>query len=246
MKKYFSILIIFLLAILLTSCESPSSATSKGSTIQGEGRVVVNGVTLKYFYSMPSKSAQQENMPFVLALHYGGPLTGWTIGKEFLDGLVKPALKSLDAMIISPNCPTSQGWTVPATVTALLALVDSVAASYSIDENRMLVTGFSMGGLGTWHLAANQANAFSAAIPVAATPSTADAQNLGTIPVYVIIGEQDEFFSPQEMEAFIVDFESQGKNVELHVIDGLTHYNVAGYINPLSKTIPWIQDIWDN
>jgi len=246
MKKYitfFVALIAFLVSTIL-SCKSPSSATVINATLQGEGTLVASGVTLKYFYSMPDREALQENMPLILALHYGGTVTA-TIGKDFLDGLVEPALKDLNAFIVSPNCPNNQGWTVPATVNALLALVDHVSSSYSIDVNKILVVGYSMGGFGTWHMAANHSNVFSAAIPMAATPINADVQLLGNVPVYAIIGSEDEVVSAQELENLVEDFQNQWKNVELHVVDGLTHYEVSRYVQPLSQSVPWIQSNWD-
>jgi pimeloyl-ACP methyl ester carboxylesterase len=53
---------------------------------------------------------------------------------------------------------------------AVNALLDMVMGHYAIDKKRVAVTGCSMGGTGSWHLAEKFPERFSAAIPIASRP----------------------------------------------------------------------------
>ncbi len=56
--------------------------------------------------------------------------------------------------------------------------LDAVKRQYAIDENRILVRGFSMGGASVWHLAAHYGGLFAAASPGAGFAETAQYQKL--------------------------------------------------------------------
>ena len=51
--------------------------------------------------------------------------------------------------------------------------------------------GYSMGGRGTWHLAAKFRRHFGAAIPIAGTPGEIALDTLRDLPLYVIHSEAD-------------------------------------------------------
>ncbi|MEP6537695.1 MAG: prolyl oligopeptidase family serine peptidase [Bryobacteraceae bacterium] len=52
--------------------------------------------------------------------------------------------------------------------------LDAIKRHYPIDENRILIRGFSMGGAAVWHIAAHHAGLFAAAAPGAGFSETAD------------------------------------------------------------------------
>ncbi len=56
----------------------------------------------------------------------------------------------------------------------LFEALDDVKRNYSIDENRIVVRGFSMGGAATWHIAAHYAGLWAAAAPGAGFAETAE------------------------------------------------------------------------
>ncbi len=56
----------------------------------------------------------------------------------------------------------------------LFETLDAIKSHYPIDENRILVRGFSMGGAAVWHLAAHHAGLWAAAAPGAGFSETAD------------------------------------------------------------------------
>ena len=44
--------------------------------------------------------------------------------------------------------------------------MDEIVEKYKIDKDRIYVTGLSMGGFGTWSLAAHPPNRFAAIVPI--------------------------------------------------------------------------------
>src|SRR5436309_3379620 len=56
--------------------------------------------------------------------------------------------------------------TVLLSFAAMLALLDEVTAAYAVDRTRIYLTGFSMGGYGTWKLGLAYPEKFAAIAPV--------------------------------------------------------------------------------
>lgn len=112
------------------------------------------------------------------------------------------------------------------------------------------LTGHSMGGHGTWHLAANDPDRFVAIAPsagwvsfdsygagprdgeLAATWRAADkssdtlslARNLATLPAYVLHGEADDNVPVSEARAITATLAELGAKPELHVEPGAGHW----------------------
>ena len=128
-------------------------------------------------------------MPLVLALHCGGTVTPY-FSKPFLVNLVEPALRKLGAIIVAPDC-TAGRWTEPQAETDVLVLLDHVRASWAIDPARTLITGFSMGGMGTWALAARHQSS-SPRRSSSREPQEGSAEVAWRIPLYLIHSRNDE------------------------------------------------------
>ena len=70
--------------------------------------------------------------------------------------------KSFPFVIVSPQCPENHWWEP----VALTGLLDEIVEKYKIDKDRIYVTGLSMGGFGTWSLAAYSPKRFAAIVPI--------------------------------------------------------------------------------
>jgi predicted peptidase len=127
-----------------------------------------------------------------------------------------------------------------------MALMDSITANYTIDTKRIVVTGFSAGGRGTWFYAASYPDFFTAAVPVAGEPLPAAINTLGDMPVYVIHGVNDEVILYEDVAPIIMQMQDAGLNIKFVAVNGLSHYNTSGYIGPLNGAVPWIREQWNN
>jgi hypothetical protein len=128
----------------------------------------------------------------------------------------------------------------------LFEALDHVCKNYPIDENRISVRGFSMGGAATWHIAAHHAGLWAAAAPGAGFAETAEyvridrndapwheqklwhlydatdyAANLFNVPIVAYSGELDR----QIQAANVMSREMKKEGLELvHVIGPKTEH----------------------
>ncbi|MCB1126444.1 MAG: aldehyde dehydrogenase family protein, partial [Verrucomicrobiae bacterium] len=73
----------------------------------------------------------------------------------------------------------------------LLALLDQVMGKYSVDPGRVYLTGLSMGGFGTWRLAADHPEMFAAAAPICGRGNPETASRLTKLPIWAWHGTDD-------------------------------------------------------
>lgn len=196
----------------------------------------VDGLERRYSVYLP-RLPKEGTVPVVLALHYAGHGEPH-YATQYLEQLVVPALKPLEAVILAPDCPGST-WVDPASEPVVLALLEHAIASWSGDAERVVITGYSMGGMGTWHLAANHPDRFVAAIPMAGHPGDAAAKN--TVPIYAIHSQQDQQVLPGPTTGAIVVLRGRQIPALWRPVDGLSHHNTAAYVPALTASIPWIE-----
>lgn len=198
----------------------------------------------RYTLAIPADYTGDHPVGLVLALHYGGQATPY-YGRGLLVGLVEPALRGLEAIIVAPDCPTViTDWTHPDSEAYVLELLDHIQATYAIDIQRTLITGYSMGGIGTWYLAALHQERFAAALPMAAHPPKTAVDVPWRIPLHIIHSRRDELFPLKPVEAAVDRLKTQGAIIDLAVVDAVTHYETHRFVEPLRDAIPWIEETW--
>lgn len=216
------------------------------SAVSGPGihELVLPGTGRRYTISIPDGYTDDEPVPLILSLHYGGEVTPW-YGRGLLDTLVGPALADLGAIIVAPDS-IARGWADAEAEGYVLELLDHVEAHYNIDSERTLVTGYSMGGMGTWYFAPRHPDRFKAAIPIAGRPG-ADVDRFDwQTPTYVIHSNADELI-PLEPTATVVDtLKARGAPIDLIVVDEITHFEMARFQPHLEAAVPWVRGVWND
>ena len=205
--------------------------------------VAPDGARILYGLSVPAGYKAGEPRPLVVALHPGGPRTPY-YGLSFLRGIVSPALGDLGAIMIAPDCPPPGSWSDAAGERAVLALVEHVMKEYAIDRRRILVTGFSMGGRGTWFMSSRHADLFTAAVPIAGAPDSEPLDRLGRIPTYAIHSRDDEVVPFAQDEQAARELERRGRAVRFEALEGIGHYQMGGYVDALARAGRWVVQQW--
>ena len=198
--------------------------------------------TMLYAISIPKNYDPQRPAPLVLVLHSGGERMRY-YGSAFMRLLVEPALGDLRAIMVAPDCPTNS-WTDAAAEDAVMALLEDVIAHYNIDRRRVLVTGFSLGGRGTWFMSSRHADVFTAAIPMASAPGDLPVDRLATIPTYVIHSRDDEVSPFAADERVVKQLTAMGRPVRFQPLYGLGHYEMYRYVDALKGAGRWVADQW--
>ena len=196
----------------------------------------------RYAVSVPPDYSEEEGVPLVLALHYGGEVTPY-FGEGALKGVFEPALRELGAIIVAPDC-TGRGWTDPKSVEDVWAVLEEVSEEFNIDQDRTLVTGYSMGGMGSWHLAAHFPERFSAALVVSGRPTDGVLDGDWSVPLYIIHSRSDEVVPLEPTLDAVEELEGRGVLVKLVVLDWPTHYQTGEFVTPLRLAVPWVQEVW--
>jgi predicted peptidase len=201
-----------------------------------------DGRTILYAVSVPKGYDTARPAPLVLVLHSGGERMRY-YGSAFMQFLAAPALSDLRPVMIAPDCPTN-AWTDPAAEQAVMALVRDTLDNYAIDRRRILVTGFSLGGRGTWFMASHHADLFTAAIPMAASSGDDPLESLATIPTYVIHSRADQVvpFAPAERTA--KQLTAMGRDLHFEALYRFGHYEMGSYVEALRRAGRWVAERW--
>jgi predicted esterase len=208
-----------------------------------------------------------RQVPLIVALHYGwkGDLPQ-RMGRDFLRVFVEPAFADLGAVIVAPNCP-STSWRHPASIDAVKRLRDMAIAELPVDPERILLTGFSLGGMGTWYIGTHHPDLFSAAIPVAAVPvfdrGQEDRSGLAEFVERVGRGEQtgwhdglrrlhlhavnsraDELIPFAPVAAAVRQLQRRGADLEFLALDDIGHYDSAAFAAAMRPAVKWLTHLW--
>ena len=74
---------------------------------------------------------------------------------------------------------------------AAVEALDEVVKHYKTDPSRIYLTGLSMGGKGSWDLAAKEKDRFAAVVPICGSAHTGSLINLTKIPIWGFVGDAD-------------------------------------------------------
>lgn len=217
---------------------------------QGGGRPSVEhlvfdiegGGKMPYAVSVPPSYDGSVPSPLILALHPGGK-QGSYYGSLNMRQIFEPALRDWNAIVVAPDAPIRR-WTDETADRAVMALLEQVINTYAIDRSRILVTGFSMGGRGTWFFATRHPTFFAGAIPIAAATGGDDLDALGDMPIHIIHSRADDVvpFGPAEDAARTL--EASGHPVAFTPLEHVSHYSMDGYVGALSDAGDWMMEQW--
>ena len=203
---------------------------------------LADGTMMTYGLAVPRDLKRDDPRPLVLALHPGGRAPYY--GSRFMIQTVEPALRGWRAIIVAPDVP-AQRWSNETSEQAVMMLVEDVMSKHAIDRSRVLVTGFSMGGRGTWYMATRHADTFTGAIPIAASRGDDPLDGLSSMPVHIIHSPQDDVIPFGPAAATAKQLRQQGHAVEFTVVEGAAHHNMGAYVEPLRRAGAWMLARWD-
>ena len=185
---------------------------------------VTKMVRLDYLAFLPEGYGEdtQKKWPLILFLHGMGE-RGDDLELLKLHGIAKVVEEQPDLpfVAISPQCPETSWWHVE--VDALSALLDEVLGKYAVDENRVYLTGLSMGGFGAWQLGSTYPHRFAAVAPICGGGDASKVCALKDVPVWVFHGAQDPTVPLQRSEEMVDALKACGGNVRLTVYRDLEH-----------------------
>ncbi len=164
-----------------------------------------------------------KKLPLILQLHGAGERGegGEDLNKVEVHGFAK-VVKDADfqCILILPQCPKDTFWA--ARVESILKFIDQLKEAYPVDEDRICLTGLSMGGYGTWFTAMANPRLFAAIAPVCGGGM---AWNSGVLdmPIWAFHGSEDTVVLPRNSDEMVEKLQALGKDVTYTRVDGVGH-----------------------
>ena len=218
-------LVLFLLFLL-----SGLQAQPVQSAFQLKGKIKKE-VSGQYLLYLPKDYRQSTNdWPLVLFLHGSGERgTDLELVKKHGPPMLVEQGKEFPFILVSPQCPEGRYWSTE----FLDAVLQQVQKKYRVDEDRVYVTGLSMGGYGVWALALEYPDRFAAIAPVCGGGVAQLLAPIQDLPAWVFHGEDDDIVPLKESQEMVVAYRKLGKSVRFTVYPGVKHDSwVQAYNDP--------------
>jgi len=208
----------------------------------------VAGIYWSFRIIKPENATELNKRPLIIDLH-GGASNIYSDAHEITNScLAEPGFSDLNAFIISPNS-LGYFWFEQENQVQVLALLDLAKLYLPVDENKIVITGYSDGGNGSWFYADFYSDLFSAAIPMASSynPAKSNGDILKiNIPLYVIHGQNDELFPISQTEEWVNQSIEAGSDITFVIAEGLTHFEPCDYVNYVKNASVWLQtEVWN-
>jgi predicted peptidase len=218
------------LAPLTTSAAEPSSRVDAG-TSQAPCELERDfKVTMKYLLYLPKDYDQKDSWPLLLFLHGAGERGDDLnlVKKHGPPKLIEEG-QQFPFIVVSPQCPRNRRWEP----FELAALLDEIVEKHKVDQDRISVTGLSMGGFGTWSLAAFQPDRFAALVPICGGGEPIIAKLFKPIPAWVFHGAKDSAVPLERSEKMVEAMKQAGGNIKFTVYPEAGHDSwTESYANP--------------
>ena len=185
---------------------------------------------MKYLIYLPKDYDKKESWPLMLFLHGAGE-RGDNLEAVKVHGPPKliEAGKEFPFIVISPQCPKDKWWDPD----ELKALLDEIVKKYKVDKDRIYVTGLSMGGYGTWALAAEQPMRFAAIVPICGGGDPEKAKLIADVPIWVFHGKKDSVVPFSNSEKMVEALKKRGGDPKFTAYPDADHDSwTESYNNP--------------
>jgi predicted peptidase len=180
---------------------SKSSAPSVGRPAPARGfqhRVFTDAEGKKHPFVIfvPAKYEPGTKPPVMLFLHGAGE-RGTNNIDQIMVGLGPAIWKrkgTFPFVTVIPQCRTGSNWLADGPDAQwALAMLRQTQAEFGTDPDRVYLTGLSMGGSGTWSIAAKDPSAWAAIVPMCSRPDVANAAKFAAarLPIWNFCGDKD-------------------------------------------------------
>jgi predicted esterase len=185
-------------------------------------------VSYRYLSYLPRdyEADTARKWPLVIYLH-GGSDRGTDLKKLYSSGIPDQVYRGREFpfVMVAPQCSEHLRWS---TDDWFENFYKDVTARYRIDADRVYLTGPSLGGSGTWYLAARYPEKFAAIAPMSGFTSHLDYIDKNTdklldMPVWPFHGQLDIVVPFEETERLVRRLEGRNRNLRFSAEPDLGH-----------------------
>jgi len=162
--------------------------------------------------------------------------------------------RTYPCFVLAPQCRTDHRWVeidwsdkkslpqkteMTVDMSAAVAALDAVLQDEQVDPGRVYLTGISMGGYGSWDLAARMPERFAAVIPICGGGDEATAPKLKGLPIWCFHGDADEAVPVERSRTMVAAVKAAGGTVQYTEYAGVGHDSwTPAYRDP--ATLDWL------
>jgi predicted peptidase len=207
-------------------------------------KMTVGGTEFKYQVYVPENWTADQAWPVILFLHGAGERGADGLVQTDI-GLAKAIRKGVErfpAIVVMPQCRKDIWWPDPQMEAQALAALDAELVEFHGDPDRVYLTGLSMGGYGTWALAAQYPERWAAIAPIcggiklpaalqdAKHPADPNvdvyaqaAKKIGKIPAWIFHGDADPLVPVVESRRMTIALKANGGDVHYSEYPDIGH-----------------------
>jgi len=211
--------------------------------------ITIQATVYKYQVYVPDNWTPKQKWPIVLFLHGAGERAddGMLQTDIGIGSAIRSDRTKFPSIIVMPQCRKNQWWIEPPMDDLAIEALNAAAKEFHGDPARTYLTGLSMGGYGSWHLAQKYPGRFAAMIvicggihPPTATmkkfpelakwvpadgPSsyTDAAKRIGKVPVWIFHGADDDIVPVVESQRMRAAMAQLGGEVHYTEYPGVKH-----------------------
>ena len=170
---------------------------------------------IDYLLYFPRSYEKGKRWPLVIFLHGSGE-RGHDLERVRRGGLpseIERGNHGDQFILASPQCRKDSSWNPE----LVIALIEHITTTFPIDRDRVYLTGFSMGGSGTWQTASQYPDRFAAIVPLSGGGNVQQAKRLKDMPIWAFHGAKDETVPMSESQAMVDAVRKCGGHVEFTV-----------------------------
>ncbi len=248
-------MLILALISFMAACSSlPTSGLQQRKVTLGKNEYC-------YQIFLPKNFTPKQKWPVILFLHGAGE-RGSDCNAQTEIGLgrvLAQQRETFPAIVVMPQCRSREVWFGEMEQYALQALEQTIVA-FNGDRSRIYLTGLSMGGYGTFYIAARNPNTFAALLPICggvvpppmfpfpphvqahlprSKPYETIAKQLGKTPVWIFHGDADPTIPVSESRNMAAALRALGNNVKYTEYAGVEH-NSWDRAYAEKEWLPWV------
>lgn len=219
--------------LILLSCVVAQSAEPAAGKQVEQTFKTTDGADVGYLLYLPENYAPSTALPVMLFLHGRGESDGpLSVVAKWGPPLSIARGDKLPYILISPQCPKEDNWSSPTQQTRITELLEAVINKFGGNKDRVYLTGLSMGGSGSWRMAADHPERFAAVVPICGRGQIADAGKLKSLPIWVFCGDQDGVFKDNEQLVKSI-LEAGSQSIRFTSLENVGHNSwSAAYASP--------------
>lgn len=212
----------------------------------------------EYRLLKPKQIDKGKKYPVVLFLHGAGERGSDNVKslKYLPERMAQPQMqKAFPCFVIVPQCRSGKKWVdvdwsdpksakMPkepsAQMQVVIKILKTIQQEFPTDNDRIYLTGLSMGGYGSWDLAARHPDWFAAVVPICGGGDEAQAKQFVDLPTWAFHGDKDKAVPVERSRKMIAAIREAGGEPKYTELPNVGH-NVWTYAYSLrSGLLPWM------